>query len=129
MHRIKAARFVKYGAAPTRLRRKVLVTALLGALTASAWALQAAEPDRVFTDALRKAVLDNPLVATEWYRFEAAMAAERAAKGAMLPEVNLAADLSREERETPQTTFDPYSSSNNTLTINQMLFDGFDRLN
>ena len=103
----------------------MLVTALLGALTASAWALQAAEPDRVFTDALRKAVLDNPRVATEWYRFEAAMAAERAAKGAMLPEVNLAADLSREERETPQTTFDPYSSSNNTLTINQMLFDGF----
>ena len=91
----------------------------------SSGAALAAEPDRVFSDALRKAVLDNPRVATEWYRFEASIAAERAAKGAMLPDINLAADAAREERQTPQTQFQPYSTSNNTLTINQMLFDGF----
>ena len=67
----------------------------------------AAEPDRLFSDALRKAVLDNPRVATEWYRFEASIAAERAAKGAMLPDINLAADAAREERQTPQTLFEP----------------------
>ncbi|MGB2239323.1 MAG: TolC family protein, partial [Pseudomonadales bacterium] len=89
---------------------------------------QAADPAGNFADALRKSVLDNPRIATEWYRLEAAIAAERAARGAMLPSVNLAADASREERQTPQTEFSPYSSSNNTLTINQMLFDGFKSL-
>lgn len=87
--------------------------------------LFAANPAINFSDAVRKAILDNPRVSTEWYRLEAAIAAERAAKGAMLPSVNLAADASREERETPQTDFSPYSSSNSTFTINQLLFDGF----
>ena len=97
----------------------------VAALMALSTGAPAAEPDRVFSDALRKAVLDNPRVATEWYRFEASIAAERATKGAMLPDINLAADAAREERQNPQTQFQPYSTSNNTLTINQMLFDGF----
>jgi outer membrane protein, adhesin transport system len=85
----------------------------------------ASNPTSNFADAVRKSVLDNPRIATEWYRLEAAIASERAARGAMLPSVNLAADASREERQTPQTEFSPYSSNNSTFTINQMLFDGF----
>jgi len=80
--------------------------------------------ERNFYDAIRRAVTDNPRVLTEWYRFEAASAAERAAMGTMLPDINLAADASRESRQTPQTEFEPYSSSNSTFTINQLLFDG-----
>ena len=98
-------------------------------LVLTSWSsVYAADPAANFSDALRKSVLDNPRIATEWYRLEAAIAAERAARGAMLPTVNLAADASREERQTPQTEFSPYSSSNSTLTINQMLFDGFKSL-
>lgn len=85
----------------------------------------ASNPTSNFADAVRKSVLDNPRIATEWYRLEAAIASEQAARGAMLPSVNLAADASREERQTPQTEFSPYSSNNSTFTINQMLFDGF----
>ena len=58
-------------------------------LVLTSWSsVYAADPAANFSDALRKSVLDNPRIATEWYRLEAAIAAERAARGAMLPTVN-----------------------------------------
>ena len=106
-----------------KLARRSIGMSCLGLVFSSS--ILAADPNRLFTDAVRKAVMDNPRVATEWYRLEAAIQAEQVAKGGLLPEVNVAADRSREERQTPQTDFSPYSSSNTTLTVNQLLFDGF----
>ena len=58
-------------------------------LVLTSWSsVYAADPAANFSNALRKSVLDNPRISTEWYRLEAAIAAERAARGAMLPTVN-----------------------------------------
>ena len=46
------------------------------------------------SDAVRQAVLENPEVNLEWQRLRAQQA-NKASKGALLPEVNLSADLGR----------------------------------
>ena len=86
------------------------------------------DPTSQFSAAVRKAVLENPQVNLEWHRFDAAQESQRAAKGALLPEVNLSANAGREDRATPQTAFDPYNAQSGTLTVRQLLFDGFTAL-
>ena len=87
-----------------------------------------ADPSMRLSDAVRQAVLENPEVNLEWQRLRAAQQANKASKGALLPEVNLSADLGQEQRSTPQTDFDPYNRASGTLTISQLLFDGFTAL-
>ena len=86
------------------------------------------EASREYAEAIRRAVLENPEVNLEWHRFSASQQAEKAAKGALLPEVNLNATAGREERATPQTAFDPYDAQSGTFSIRQLLFDGFTAL-
>ena len=80
------------------------------------------EASREFTVAIRKAVLENPQVNVEWYQFNASRQAEKAARGALLPEVNLNASVGREDRSTPQTAFEPYDSQSGTFSIRQLLY-------
>ena len=56
------------------------------------------EASREYAEAIRRAVLENPEVNREWHRFSASQQAQKAAKGALLPEVNLNATAGREER-------------------------------
>jgi len=107
-----------------RLKRLILIMWMLtaGSLFASE------DPTSQYAAAIRKAVLENPQVNLEWHRFDATQEAQRAARGAMLPEVNLSANAGREERATPQTAFDPYNAQSGTLTVRQLLFDGFTAL-
>ena len=86
------------------------------------------EASREYAEAIRRAVLENPQVNLEWHRFSASQQAQKAAKGALLPEVNLNATAGREERATPQTAFDPYDAQSGTFSIRQLLFDGFTAL-
>jgi len=86
------------------------------------------EAAREFTVAIRRAVLENPQVNVEWHQFNASQQAEKAARGALLPEVNLNASVGREDRSTPQTAFEPYDSNSGTFSIRQLLFDGFTAL-
>ena len=86
------------------------------------------EASRDYAEAIRRAVLENPQVNLEWHRFSASQQAQKAAKGALLPEVNLNATAGREERATPQTAFDPYDAQSGTFSIRQLLFDGFTAL-
>ena len=86
------------------------------------------EASREYAKAIRRAVLENPQVNLEWHRFSASQQAQKAAKGALLPEVNLNATAGREERATPQTAFDPYDAQSGTFSIRQLLFDGFTAL-
>ena len=86
------------------------------------------EASREYAEAIRRAVLENPEVNREWHRFSASQQAQKAAKGALLPEVNLNATAGREERATPQTAFDPYDAQSGTFSIRQLLFDGFTAL-
>ena len=101
---------------------------LLGLFIASSSEHLYADPSMRMSDAVRQAVLENPEVNLEWQRLRAALQANKASRGALLPEVNFSADLGQEQRSTPQTDFDPYNRSTATLTISQLLFDGFTAL-
>lgn len=102
--------------------------ALILGLIIAPTTLGSEDPSSQYSAAVRKAVLENPQVNLEWHRFDATQEAQRAAKGALLPEVNLNANAGREERSTPQTAFDPYNAQSGTLTVRQLLFDGFTAL-
>ena len=90
---------------------------LLGLFIASSSEHLYADPSMRMSDAVRQAVLENPEVNLEWQRLRAALQANKASRGALLPEVNFSADLGQEQRSTPQTDFDPYNRSTATLTI------------
>jgi len=102
--------------------------ALILGLIIAPTTLGSEDPSSQYSAAVRKAVLENPQVNLEWHRFDATQEAQRAAKGALLPEVNLNANAGREQRSTPQTAFDPYNAQSGTLTVRQLLFDGFTAL-
>lgn len=110
---------------PVKLWQRVLFVPLLLCVNACLSFASAENADLNFYDAIRMAVRENPEVNREWYRFEAARAAERAAKGLLLPDVNLVAEKGDQERTTPQTVFGKYETQSNLLSINQLLFDGF----
>lgn len=111
------------------MRSKFLQGILLGPLLLCVNAClsfaSAEDAELNFYDAIRKAVRENPEVNREWYRFESARAAERAAKGKLLPDVNLVSETAQQNRTTPQTVFGEYKTQSNLLTISQLLFDGF----
>ena len=116
----------RYAALPTgiAMRRFFLLVLVITVISGQS----NADPSMRLSDAVRQAVLENPEVNLEWQRLRAAQQATKASKGALLPEVNLSADLGQEQRSTPQTDFDPYNRASGTLTISQLLFDGLTAL-
>ena len=78
-----------------------------------------------FKDAVTQAVMISPRVNASWYNFEATREAERGARGAYLPSVDLYSEWGREDRETPLVDLGDYSRDATRFSITQMLFDGF----
>lgn len=84
---------------------------------------QAAVPEPV-----RQAVLDaintNPEVEKRWHAFRAAEQEQRGARGGYYPEVDVRLSAARQWQDSGEGRFDrdPLSA---TLTLNQMLYDGF----
>jgi len=81
-------------------------------------------PDQL-TDAARKAVVFNPEVQARWNAFRAADAERDVAKGGYLPQVDLLAGVGRERSSEPGQVTDSYSRRGATLSLNQMVYDGF----
>ncbi|MEM9255857.1 MAG: TolC family outer membrane protein [Pseudomonadota bacterium] len=76
-------------------------------------------------EAVIQGVLTNPRVNAAWYNFEASREAERGARGAYYPSVDLYAEVGREERETPLIDLGDYTRDATLFSVTQMLFDGF----
>tara|TARA_R110000823_G_scaffold27609_15_gene80420 strand:+ start:3810 stop:5282 length:1473 start_codon:yes stop_codon:yes gene_type:complete len=76
-------------------------------------------------ETITQGVMVSPRVNAAWYNFEASREAERGARGAYLPSVDLSAEYGREERETPLIDLGDYSRDATRFSITQMLFDGF----
>lgn len=89
-------------------------------------AVQPASPPAVVTlrDAAQNAVLNNPDVLAKWHSIRAADGERSAAAGALLPRVDLALSGGRERRD--DTTFrGNLNRSSTTISISQLLYDGF----
>lgn len=104
-------------------RKLSLLLALmtLGGIASAA----ASEPVADFATAVKQGVLTSPRVNASWYNFEAVREAERGARGAYLPSVDVTSEIGREDRDTPLIEDRNYGRDASRLSITQMLFDGF----
>lgn len=75
-------------------------------------------------DATEKAVLTNPEVLQRWHAYKATQGERDAAFGGYLPRLDLSAGAGREQRDDPILRKD-FTRSSATLTLTQMLYDGF----
>jgi len=105
------------------LRRTLGMIALL-AVHGTAQAASAPVPDAL-RDAVLKVVATNPDVQARWHAFRAAGAEQDVARGGYLPQVDLNAGIGRERVDRPRKPVDSYTRRGATLSLNQMLYDGF----
>ena len=74
--------------------------------------------------AAQKAVLSNPEVLQRWHAYGAAQGERDAALGGYLPRLALSASAGRDHRDDPLLQKN-YTRNATTLTLTQMLYDGF----
>jgi outer membrane protein, adhesin transport system len=84
-------------------------------------AAASAEPAFTLTDAVRRAVEHNPEVLARLNAFRAAEGERDAARGGLLPRVDLSAGYGPERR----SLLGDYGRRSATLTLTQLLFDGY----
>lgn len=77
-------------------------------------------------DAAQMALLKNPEVLSRWHAFREAEEEIGVAQGGFLPRVDLSAGTGRQKRKQSDLNIDQsYSGNESTLSLSQMLFDGF----
>ncbi|HEY8024219.1 MAG TPA: TolC family outer membrane protein [Burkholderiaceae bacterium] len=77
-------------------------------------------------DSAQAAILTNPEVQAKWHVFQAANGERDVAAGGYLPRVDFQAGASREMHNEPLLPPDTnYNSRSHSLTLTQMLYDGF----
>lgn len=79
-------------------------------------------------ESTQQAILSNPEVLARWHNFQAAGSERDVATGAYLPNVNLTAGVGRDQSSDKFGKSD-FSRNAITLSLNQMLYDGFSTRN
>lgn len=87
--------------------------------------LQAQTLPNPMVEAARKAVVSNPEVQARWHNFKQADAERDVSRAGYRPQIDLEASVGREWRDRPGTASIDYSRSGASISLNQMLFDGF----
>lgn len=73
----------------------------------------------------QKAVLNNPEVQMHWHNLEAAVNEKDSAKGGFMPRLDITADAGRERGASLFTPYYDVNTRDNSVTLTQMLYDGF----
>lgn len=76
-------------------------------------------------EVVQKVVLTNPEVLAKWHAFKAAGGDVDVARSAMYPKIDFTTGIGRETLKQPGSTDRDYSRGGYTLTLNQVLHDGF----
>ncbi len=76
-------------------------------------------------DAARQSVVENPEVLAAWHEYEAASEQTRVARGGYLPRVDLEAGVGEERIDDPRYAQNTFSRDRVSVSLSQMLFDGF----
>jgi outer membrane protein, adhesin transport system len=79
-------------------------------------------PSLTLKDAVQQAVLTNPEVRSRWHAIQAAEGERDAARGGLLPRLDVSASTGRERRTDLPGTYDRRGGS---ITLNQLIYDGF----
>jgi outer membrane protein, adhesin transport system len=94
------------------------------ALALSAIGAQAAAPASL-QDAAERAITNNPELRARWFEFRASAEDVSAARGGYLPQVDFQAYAGREWEKRPSGDTGGFNHPGATLTLRQMIFDGF----
>lgn len=119
-------------AVPCRLKNSLAALMLAGVgfgalalvFPAPAFAQATGKP-LTLKEAAQNAVLNNPEVLARWHTIKAADGERDVGAGALLPKVDLAAGSGAERRSTPTTIGTRFDRNSASLTITQLLYDGF----
>ena len=103
------------------------IGAVFSALLPMVPAPAAAQADKPLTlkEAAQKAVLNNPEVLARWHTLKAAGSERDVGAGAFLPKADLSAGSGTERRSPPLAIGSRYNKNSASLTITQLLYDGF----
>ncbi len=103
--------------------KKIVSLILVGLFSSSGIAL--AEGPETLQKMIEKAVTENPEVQARYHAFKGSEYDQSAAKGGYLPKVNVDATSRNQEKQIPNINRTQAPNTQGTLTIRQMLFDGF----
>ena len=81
-------------------------------------------PPLTLKDAVQKAVLNNPEILARWHTLRAAEGERNVGAGTLLPKIDLLAGIGA-ERRADASTRSRYDRTSSSLTITQLLYDGF----
>ena len=84
-----------------------------------------ADPHLTLKEVVQKVVLTNPEVLAKWHAFKAAGGDVDVARAAFFPRIDYTYGTSKEELKQPGAADRDYNRNGHTLTLNQMLYDGF----
>lgn len=85
-----------------------------------------AQPANSLKDSVERAILNNPEVRFRHQNLLAMTGEQDAAKGGWYPKIDLSVDSGKKNSLSPgANSLGTYTNSTTTLTLNQMLFDGF----
>ena len=78
---------------------------------------------------MQKAVLTSPEVLSKWHAFRAAEGEADVVRGSLLPKLDVTVGVGREKLSQPATADLNYTRNGYTVTLNQMVYDGFTTIN
>ena len=108
-------------------RTSFLVLATLLSFTIAPEMANAQPEPKVQTlkESAQQAVLTNPEVLAKWHAFQSAKGERDVAFGGFLPHVDAQVGVGRELHNEPLLQNTDYNTKSQSLTLNQMLYDGF----
>jgi adhesin transport system outer membrane protein len=113
------------GAVPYRLKNTIVALMLAGVVLGAPAFAQATGKPLTLKEAAQNAVLNNPEVLARWHTIKAADGERDVGAGALLPKVDLAAGSGAERRSAAATVGTRFDRNSASLTITQLLYDGF----
>lgn len=106
-------------------KKASVANCVLPILSAAFFSLPAGAQVNTLKDAAQKAVLANPEVQARWHAFKAAAEERDVARGNYFPRADVTAGVGREWLKRPGLDEEDFSRRSASLSLNQMLFDGF----
>src|SRR3989338_5425891 len=103
------------------IRKTMLLLLVMGLFPPLACAQSVA----TLQDTVKKAIVSNPEVQARWNAFLASQNEQDVAKGGYFPRVDLSTGIGREQLTSPGQTTTNMTRRGATLSLNQMIYDGF----
>ena len=103
-------------------RRKIELCLIVVSLMSAS---VAAQTPITLQNTVKHAIVNNPEVQARWHAFQSAFHEQDVARGGYFPRVDLSTGVGREKLAQPNLPTNNYTRHDASLSLNQMVFDGF----